>query len=218
MELIRRDYAANGGWETFLSYEDPRQDILVGLLRLRRVSGSAGQAHPSAAAAAGLCCGGSRCNDIEQAPSQPQADLAAGPDVSAHGGSVGLIHQGANLQPIGSRQQVSKNIGSEVASSAAQPRRPAAAHGGRGVGSGAETQPELRGRCSIVRELHVYGTAVAVHARDSQHQQHQVQRNPCHGRLQWCRCRAPRCLLCHACCCVGDGYTSSNIRPHRCDL
>lgn len=25
MELIRRDYVANGGWETFLSYEDPKQ-------------------------------------------------------------------------------------------------------------------------------------------------------------------------------------------------
>uniref|UniRef100_A0A8C9NPM3 Elongator complex protein 3 n=1 Tax=Serinus canaria TaxID=9135 RepID=A0A8C9NPM3_SERCA len=36
--LIRRDYVANGGWETFLSYEDPEQDILVGLLRLRRIS------------------------------------------------------------------------------------------------------------------------------------------------------------------------------------
>ncbi|KAM7309539.1 hypothetical protein ISCGN_006546 [Ixodes scapularis] len=38
VELIRRDYVANGGWETFLSYEDPEQDILVGLLRLRRCS------------------------------------------------------------------------------------------------------------------------------------------------------------------------------------
>uniref|UniRef100_A0A803VNP7 Elongator complex protein 3 n=1 Tax=Ficedula albicollis TaxID=59894 RepID=A0A803VNP7_FICAL len=38
VELIRRDYVANGGWETFLSYEDPEQDILVGLLRLRRSS------------------------------------------------------------------------------------------------------------------------------------------------------------------------------------
>ena len=38
VELIRRDYTANGGWETFLSYEDPVQDILVGLLRLRKVS------------------------------------------------------------------------------------------------------------------------------------------------------------------------------------
>ena len=36
IELMRRDYYANGGWETFLSYEDPEQDILVGLLRLRK--------------------------------------------------------------------------------------------------------------------------------------------------------------------------------------
>lgn len=40
IELVRRDYAANEGWETFLSYEDTRQDILVGLLRLRKCSGS----------------------------------------------------------------------------------------------------------------------------------------------------------------------------------
>ncbi|SCV66889.1 BQ2448_5535 [Microbotryum intermedium] len=38
LELIRRDYWANGGWETFLSYEDPQRDILVGLLRLRKCS------------------------------------------------------------------------------------------------------------------------------------------------------------------------------------
>ena len=40
IELIRRDYSANGSWETFISYEDPRQDILVGLLRLRKLGGS----------------------------------------------------------------------------------------------------------------------------------------------------------------------------------
>ena len=38
LELLRRDYTANGGWETFLSYEDPTNDILVGLLRLRKCS------------------------------------------------------------------------------------------------------------------------------------------------------------------------------------
>ncbi len=89
VELVRRDYAANGGWETFLSYEDPRQDILVGLLRLRRVSGCA-----------------------------------------------------------------------------------------------ADRQPELRGRCSIVRELHVYGTAVAVHARDASKYQHQA-RHASPGWFDW---------------------------------
>jgi elongator complex protein 3 len=36
VELIRRDYVANDGWETFLSYEDVEQDILIGLLRLRK--------------------------------------------------------------------------------------------------------------------------------------------------------------------------------------
>ncbi|KXS11064.1 histone acetyltransferase ELP3 [Gonapodya prolifera JEL478] len=35
-ERVRRDYVANGGWETFLAYEDPEKDILVGLLRLRK--------------------------------------------------------------------------------------------------------------------------------------------------------------------------------------
>jgi len=38
VELVRRDYVANGGWETFLTYEDPDQDILIGLLRLRKCS------------------------------------------------------------------------------------------------------------------------------------------------------------------------------------
>jgi elongator complex protein 3 len=78
VELVRREYTANGGWETFLAYEDPRQDILVGLLRLRR-------------------CG-----------------------------------------------RTAKS-----------------------------TSPELRGRCSMVRELHVYGTAVGVHDRQRGKFQHQ---------------------------------------------
>ncbi|KAL1302590.1 hypothetical protein AAFC00_002968 [Neodothiora populina] len=38
VELVRRDYTANAGWETFLAYEDPKQDILIGLLRLRKCS------------------------------------------------------------------------------------------------------------------------------------------------------------------------------------
>lgn len=76
VELIRRDYTANGGWETFLSYEDPKQDILIGLLRLRKCSAMT-------------------------------------------------------------------------------------------------FRPELLGGCSIVRELHVYGTAVPVHSRDPVKFQHQ---------------------------------------------
>lgn len=79
VELVRRDYTANSGWETFLAYEDTRQDILVGLVRLRKVTG------------------------LEK-----------------------------------------------------------------------DRQPQLLGRASIIRELHVYGTAVAVHSRDSSKHQHQV--------------------------------------------
>lgn len=37
IELLRRDYFANESWETFLSYEDPHQDTLIGLLRLRKL-------------------------------------------------------------------------------------------------------------------------------------------------------------------------------------
>jgi elongator complex protein 3 len=77
VELIRRDYVANSGWETFLAYEDAYSDILVGLLRLRQCSS-------------------------------------------------------------------------------------------------ASFRPEIAGkRCSIVRELHVYGSAVAVQARDPTKFQHQ---------------------------------------------
>jgi len=36
------------------------------------------------------------------------------------------------------------------------------------------TCPELKGMCSIVRELHVYGTVVPVHGRDADKLQHQV--------------------------------------------
>ena len=82
VELLRRDYTANGGRETFLSYEDPERDILVGLLRLRK------------------------CSD------------------------EGTFR----LELV---------------------RRP-------------------EGGCSIVRELHVYGTAVPVHGRDPTKFQHQV--------------------------------------------
>jgi elongator complex protein 3 len=32
VEMIHRDYVANGGWETFLKYDDPTQDVLIGLL------------------------------------------------------------------------------------------------------------------------------------------------------------------------------------------
>eukprot|EP00300_Choanocystis_sp_HF-7_P024446 c25903_g1_i1.p1 GENE.c25903_g1_i1~~c25903_g1_i1.p1 ORF type:complete len:550 (-),score=95.59 c25903_g1_i1:21-1670(-) len=53
VELIRRDYTANGGWETFLSYEDPEADILIGLLRLRKCS--PGSFRPELSGTVGQC-------------------------------------------------------------------------------------------------------------------------------------------------------------------
>ena len=35
IELIRRDFSADDGWETVLSYEDVEKDILIGLVRIR---------------------------------------------------------------------------------------------------------------------------------------------------------------------------------------
>jgi len=98
VELLRRDYTANGGWETFLSYEDPERDILVGLLRLRKCS--------------------------EEGTFRPE-----------------LVRQRVRLTS-------SPN-----------------------VDEGEEEWEE--GGASIVRELHVYGTAVPVHGRDPTKFQHQ---------------------------------------------
>lgn len=89
VELLRRDYTANGGWETFLSYEDPEKDILIGLLRLRK------------------------CSD--EGTFRPE-----------------LVRKEGDL-----------------------------------------------GGCSIVRELHVYGTAIPVHGRDPTKFQHQVRHARC---------------------------------------
>lgn len=56
-------------------------------------------------------------------------------------------------------------------------------HAAQGAGAPAERQAGLRGRSSVVRELHVYGTAVAVHARDAGKHQHQVRLRPTPSRL-----------------------------------
>lgn len=97
VELIRRDYTANGGWETFLSYEDPIADILIGLLRLRKIS-----------------------------------EVGFRPEM---------------LQGVG----ISGQIGSQTLPPSGTPLQ----------------------QCSIVRELHVYGSAVPLAARDPTKFQHQ---------------------------------------------
>ncbi|TGZ59747.1 hypothetical protein CRM22_008903 [Opisthorchis felineus] len=104
IELIRRDYVANGGWETFLAYEDPYQDILIGLLRLRQCS-----------------------------PQTFRSELRYSQTVDGQG----------------------------------------------------ETDP----RCSIVRELHVYGSAVPIAAKDPTKFQHQV--SSYGSVLRSSRCKLP---------------------------
>ena len=42
-----------------------------------------------------------------------------------------------------------------------------------GGGGGGDAPPSWRGKVSIVRELHVYGTAIPVHSRDPAKFQHQ---------------------------------------------
>ena len=50
--------------------------------------------------------------------------------------------------------------------------------------SAKDRQPTLQGRVSLIRELHVYGTAVAVHARDASKLQHQVGKPGWQGSAQ----------------------------------
>ena len=110
VELVRRDYVANGGWETFLAYEDPKQDILIALLRLRKCSGSATTSSSSSSS--------STPNNTD--------------------------HTTQASQPM-----------------SAQP-------------SSTTFRPELTSQpTSLVRELHVYGSAVPLHARNPRKFQHQ---------------------------------------------
>ncbi|KAJ3397386.1 Elongator subunit [Lobulomyces angularis] len=102
VELIRRDYYANGGWETFISYEDPAQDILIGLLRLRKCSHNTFR-----------------------------------PELKPTG----------NFKKFAGRDENGNDLYENI--------------------------EITNGQCSIVRELHVYGTAVPVHSRDPTRFQHQ---------------------------------------------
>jgi len=74
VELVRRDYAASGGWETFLAYEDAASDTLVALLRLRR---------PGAAAFRPELAGG-RVSLVRELHVYGAAVPVAGRDASAH--------------------------------------------------------------------------------------------------------------------------------------
>lgn len=135
--------------QTFLAYEDPRQDILIGLLRLRKIAGASAVWHSPYLA---CCC---LANPPDFACTRPLHPMTL---------RMGCAFLAAMAPDI----LLPSHIPSTHPHSMTKPllyRRP--------LHAGSERQPELGGACSVVRELHVYGTAVAVHARDSSKFQHQ---------------------------------------------
>ena len=147
VELIRRDYTANGGWETFLAYEDPAQDILVGLLRLRKVSNIGFR--PEVTVNAGIL--DNKFSKNMEMNRQFQTDEVESKDESKFDD---LIKDEEEMKKLS--EDDSHIYGS--------------------VFDDFETRkllPNANQQCSIVRELHVYGTAVPVHSKDPTKFQHQ---------------------------------------------
>lgn len=153
VELIRRDYFANGGWETFLAYEDPQQDILVGLLRLRKCS---------------------------TATFRPELKLPSKTATStinhAQDGQKGTGKAGSKNLAL--KKLPGKRAGDKSQSVAAsQKSRTKPGDNTSKKNPKFDLSPDWRerglGGVSIVRELHVYGTAIPVHSRDPGKFQHQ---------------------------------------------
>ena len=174
VELVRRDYCANGGWETFLAYEDVRQDILVGLLRLRRCFGPVRTPHHT--------CSFPLCTAL-----LIRRCLCICLPLGACPWQLGLLSllcaalQDPKLPPLHAASGcLALHVCCEVGCVKwTWPQMcQAAVRTAQGAGPPAERQAGLRGRSSVVRELHVYGTAVAVHARDAGKHQHQVRPRP----------------------------------------
>ena len=156
VELVRRDYAANGSWETFIAYEDPQQDILVGMVRLRRNGAAAFRRELTHVGA-------------------PTGDDASRPPVLPEHLDGRSAARRRSLKLRGARRATAPSSGSgspESPAVCADTRIRTQAGSSMGLGireqeeDAAPFDPSLPIRCSIVRELHVYGSAVPVHARD----------------------------------------------------
>eukprot|EP00668_Euglena_longa_P014564 GGOE01018554.1.p1 GENE.GGOE01018554.1~~GGOE01018554.1.p1 ORF type:complete len:564 (+),score=172.87 GGOE01018554.1:89-1780(+) len=106
VELIRRDYFANGGWETFLSYEDPAQDILIGLLRLRKCS-PVGTYRPEMTAAVDTA-GELRCSIVRELHVYGTAIPVRGRDQSQ------FQHQGYGMQLMEEAERIAREEHSSV--------------------------------------------------------------------------------------------------------
>ncbi|RTG84368.1 elongator complex protein 3, partial [Schistosoma bovis] len=175
VELVRRDYVANGGWETFLAYEDPYQDILIGLLRLRKCSLQTFR--PELIATKRINSGDD--DDDVQGNKDPRCSI------------VRELHVYGSAVPVAARDPTKFQHQTFLAyedpyqdiligllrlrKCSLQTFRPELIATKR-INSG-DDDDDVQGnkdpRCSIVRELHVYGSAVPVAARDPTKFQHQ---------------------------------------------
>ena len=148
--LVRRDYYANGGWETFLSWEDLEQDILIGLVRLRKCAQNA-----------------YRKELVETRP-----NLATRPDYTAPDPLTEAERREADASfavafnaMCAANPTMTNVVDASVDSivkdeSLLNPTITDRSNGSMGV--------------SIVRELHVYGSVVSVGSYDVMKFQHQV--------------------------------------------
>ena len=222
VELIRRDYTANGGWETFLEYGDPRQvggrqtlalgAVVIAVAGCRRhrspwdQAGTPGGHARSSPAASFLAVRQHGPVAPPSAPSvappstvlwHPPSTVPWHPPPSLQDILVGLLRLRKVAGPDAQRQPELRGRCSVVGGSCTRSACRAstlAAHAAPLVlvvlAANQRTQSDLpvaclrSSLCSVatahlphdaqVRELHVYGTAVAVHARDSSKFQHQV--------------------------------------------
>ena len=160
VELVRRDYVANGGWETFLAYEDPKQDILIALLRLRKCTGSASASDRDGDSTTSDNDNNNK-NSINTSTSTRYTTRP--PSTS----TATLSHHFTS-----SSSSTFSDITTPSSSSSSPPSSSSPSNSsGRYTFRPELTHPNLP--TSLVRELHVYGSAVPVHARNPRKFQHQ---------------------------------------------
>lgn len=161
VELIRRDYTANGGWETFLSYEDPQQDILIGLLRLRKCSDETCLPELGGKGGPGPTKFGKTAKRHSHADGEHEHEDSASESVKIHAkrtakatSSTSSAHH-HDCDHNHDHSEHEAHVEDENLDENGDPISP------------------LLYQCSIVRELHVYGSVVPVHSRDPTKFQHQ---------------------------------------------
>ncbi|KAA6398759.1 MAG: putative Elongator complex protein 3 [Streblomastix strix] len=154
IELIRRDYTASDGWESFLSYEDPQRDILIGLLRLRKCSTRTFREellnqNYIQESEIGLNNNNVNDTDIKEDEYQEQEEDDEDDDEDDNNCYRFNIRKPINCKSPNLQLSSNTNQLNHIYNSPPNPHTN-----------------------SIVRELHVYGGVVAIHARDRSRFQH----------------------------------------------